>query len=170
MNRISAAGMVAIVLWGATAFAPSTHAQGAAGTSVQTTPATLDDAGLEAMLAGLGYEPKKLSKGFLITSKKDTWTFYIQFVLSGDKSRLGMNANLGVVENPDSVTAPQWMTLMVKNGDIDPSCFYFDKDQKKLYIHRVLENRDLTPAYVRTQIENFTSDIFSTKDAWNFTK
>ena len=59
--------------------------------SSQTTGAALDDASLKTMLDGLGYEIKPLSKGFLVTSKVDTWSLYVQAVLSPDGTKLGLN-------------------------------------------------------------------------------
>lgn len=167
MKRIPAAAAVAIALWLVTFFAPSGHAQ---TSQAGTAPQALDDDALSAMLTGLGYEPKKLTHGFLISAKKDDWTYYLQFVLSPDKTRLGMNANMGAVADPDAVTAAQWRGLLEQNIEIDPSSFNYDKTQKKLYLHRVLENRALTPSYVRTQIDNFCKNIHDTSDYWNFAK
>jgi hypothetical protein len=81
-----------------------------------------------------------------------------------------MNANLGKVDDPDTVTAAQWKALLVANGDIDPSTFYFDNQQKKLFLHRTFDNRALTPAFLRGQIENFVANIKSTADLWKFAK
>jgi len=122
------------------------------------------------MLANLGLEPKPLSKGFLIAIKRDTWTLNMQLVLSPNLEKLGMNANLGKVDDPDSVTASEWKNLLISNGDIDPSAFYFDKDQKKLYLHRSLDNRAVTPEFLRKQIDNFGDNIKNTADLWKFTK
>jgi hypothetical protein len=132
-------------------------------------PSQLSDDSLRQMLDGLGLEPKALSKGYLIVIKRDSWTYNIQLVLSADRSKLGMNANLGIIEDADSVTASQWKALMEANGSIEPSFFYFDADKKKLYLHRVLDNRGLTAAYVRSQIDTFISDMKSTADLWKFT-
>jgi len=130
----------------------------------------LDDEKLRQMLDAMGFEPKALSKGFLITIKRDAWTTYIQLVISKDQAKIGLNANLGVVENPDSITAAQWRALLGANRDIDPSSFYYDVDQKKLYIHRVMDNRAVTPAYLRIQIDNFVDNMKSTEALWSFTK
>src|SRR5690349_15636695 len=108
VKRIHAASIVAIVLWGTVALIPVTHARGGGQTDIRKSGQTLDDSGLQSMLEGLGYEPKKLSKGYLIAVKKDTWTFNMQFVLSADNSRLGMNANLGKVDNPEQISAAEW--------------------------------------------------------------
>jgi len=164
MNRVSTVGMAAIVLWGVTVPVMMSRAQGADAGS------QLDDAGLQQMLTGLGYEPKALDKGFLVTIKKDGWSYYVQFVISEDKSRLGMNANLGQITDPDSVAAKDWMGLLAANSDLDPSSFNYDKNAKKVYLHRVLDNRGVTPAYVREQIDNFTTNIRDSEGEWKFVK
>src|SRR5205807_2698661 len=84
----------------------------------------LTDESLKQVLENMGYEPKKLSKGYLLAIKQDTWTINIQIVLSGDTEKVGLNANLGKVEDPSTISASQWMDLLVSNGDIDPSSFY----------------------------------------------
>ena len=116
----------------------------------------------------MGLEPKALSKGFLLAIKSGTWTFNVQVVLSPDKTKLGMNANLGLVSNAGVVPAATWLTLLESNGDIDPSAFYFDKDQKKLYLHRSLDNVGLTPARLRTQLDSFVANIRDTSEIWKF--
>ncbi len=171
MNKtISATAILAIILWGITALARLTPAQDNTLADNRKSGLTLDDASLQKMLDGLGFEPKKLSKGFLIAVKKEGWTYNIQFVISADRSRLGMNANLGSIEKAEDVTAGQWMNILIATREVDPSAFYFDKDQKKLYLHRVLDNRAIIPAYVREQVDNFCANMKNTSDAWKFTK
>ena len=121
-------------------------------------------------LTNMGFEPKKLSKGFLIAIKQDTWTLNMQLVISANTEKIGLNANLGKVEDPASVSAPTWYELLVSNGDIDPAAFYFDKDQKKLYLHRTFDNRGVTPAILRREIEAFGAAICKTESLWKFTK
>ena len=130
----------------------------------------LDDDSLKSMLDNMGYTPKSLSKGYLIAVQRDSWTYNMQLVLSGDQTKVGINANLGAVDDVSTVTADQWRTLLEKNSDIDPSAFYYDKDQHKLYLHRVIDNRDVTPEILRKQIDTFCSNIHDTADSWNFTK
>lgn len=130
----------------------------------------LTDDSLKSMLDNMGYSPTPLSKGYLIVISRDTWTYNMQLVLSGDNTKLGLNANLGSVDDPTTITADQWRTLLEKNADVDPSAFYFDKDQKKLYLHRSLDNRSISPAFLRSQIDNFCSNIHDTEDSWNFVK
>ncbi len=130
----------------------------------------LDNDGLKQMLDGLGYETKPLSKGFLIAEQLDDWTINTQVVLSGDGNKVGLNANLGEVTDPDAVSALQWRSLLVANGNIDPSAFYFDTDRKKLYLHRSFDNRGLTASILKKEIQNFTKNVKDTGDLWKFTK
>jgi hypothetical protein len=126
----------------------------------------LDNAGLVAMLTNMGLQPKALSKGYLVQIKRDGWTFSVQVVLSSDASKLGFNANLGALKNETGVSAQQWEALLEENGDIDPSTLYVDRDQKKLYLHRSLDNRDVTPDFLLNQLNNFVENIKSTEKLW----
>jgi hypothetical protein len=167
MTRIKAAsltGLLALVLFCAVALSPALHSQGTTG------GVALTDATLRQMLDTMGFEPKPLTKGFLITIKRDTWTVSVQLVISSNGEKIGMNANLGVVENPDGITAAQWRGLLAANEDVDPSSFYYSAGDKKLYIHRVLDNHGLTPAFMREQIDNFYGNVKDTSKLWNFTK
>jgi hypothetical protein len=130
----------------------------------------LNDDSLTTMLADMGFAPKKLSKGFLIVAQQDKWTLNVQVVLSEDHTKLGLNANLGDVPNEQAVTAAQWKELLVANGNIDPSSFYFDTKQKRLYLHRSFDNRAVTPAVLKGQIDHFIENIRSTSSLWSFTK
>ena len=140
------------------------------GTTAAVPSDALTDETLMKMLQDMGLEPKKLSKGFLVMISQDSWKLYAQLVLSSDGSKLGLNANLGMIADDAAVTADQWKQLMIANGDIDPSCFYYDKDQKKLYLHRSFDNRTLTAAIIRKQLDSFCSNIRSTEALWKFTK
>ena len=165
-SSLPVAGLLAVVLWGVMALVPRGHAQ----ETPAPTEGTLDNDSLHNLLDTMGYEPKKLSKGWLISVKRDTWTLNMQLVLSADLRKVGINANLGVVKDPDAITASQWRALLISNGDIDPSAFYFDKDQKKLYLHRSFDNRAVTAHSMRTEIENFGSNVQQTEDLWKFTE
>jgi hypothetical protein len=163
--RIQMAALTGLMLLGGL---PAVAQSSSAGVAAPAGGVT--DAGLKEMLDGMGYEPRPLSKGYLLAIKRDTWTIHIQLVLSKDLTKIGMNANLGLVSDAASVPAATWLKLLADNGDIDPSAFYYDKDQKKLYLHRVMDNRAVTPAVLRRQIEAFCDNTRDTAADWNFTK
>ena len=138
--------------------------------ATETAPGALTDESLKQMLTAMGYSPKALSQGFLISFKgAGTWTINLQLLLSPNGKKLGLNANLGKVDEAN-VTAAQWVELLISNSDIDPSAFYFDRKQGKLYLHRSLDNRAVTPEFIREQIASFGGNIMSTEKRWNFTK
>ncbi len=126
----------------------------------------ITNACLPATLTGMGYEPKALSSGFLIKIERDDWTMYVQLVLSSDNSKLGFNANLGDVTEA-SVSADQWKDVLAANHDVDPSTFTYNRDTKKLYLHRVLDNRGLTAVVLRDQLEKYLTDLRSTEKVWS---
>ena len=172
-KALSATALFALLLWGSTVLSALLPAQTGTHEAVKT-PETggqnLTDDSLEQTLDNMGLEPKKLSKGCLLAIKQDTWTINLQVVLSSDARKVGLNANLGAVEDSSTVTASQWMELLVSNGQIDPSAFYFDKAQKKLYLHRSFDNRAVTPAVLRKEIDNFATNVRQTEALWKFTK
>jgi len=170
---LSATGLFALILWGCTAVSPLLHAQKTDQDPPKQTEVagqTLTEDTLKSVLDNMGYEPRKLSKGYLLAIKQDTWTINMQVVLSPDGRKVGLNSNLGSVPDPATVQADQWMSLLIANGDIDPSAFYFDKTQKKLYLHRSFDNRAITPANLRKEIENFAGNVKQTENLWKFTK
>lgn len=162
--------MLATVLWGVTAAAPILRAQSANQDAARPAGVTLTDDSLHQMLTNMGYEPTRLTRGSTITVKRDTWTIPLQLVLSSDGTRLGLNANLGVVPNPENITADQWKKLLIANGEIDPSSFYLDKASNKLFLHRTLDNRAVDPAYLRNQIEKVCTNVKDTAALWQFGK
>jgi hypothetical protein len=170
---LSATGLFALILWGCTALNGLIHAQGANPEPVKQSEVAgqvLTDDSLKSMLDNMGYEPKKLTKGYLLVIKQDTWTLNMQLVISPDGRKLGLNANLGKVDDLATVPASQWIDLLVSNGDIDPSFFYVDKEQKKLYLHRSFDNRAVAPAILRKELDNFATNIRQTNALWKFTK
>jgi hypothetical protein len=121
---------------------------------------------LPQTLSGMGFDAKPLGEGFLILIERDGWKLYVDLIVSSDNSKVGFNSNLGTV-NEQKVSAAQWMGLVAANKDIDPSVFFYDAAKKTLYIHRVLDNRSVTPAILRDQLDRFLADIRSSEKIWS---
>ena len=157
MKRSVLVGAMALAVV-ATGFGPrAAHAQVSAG--------GLNDTTMQSMLVGLGYAPTHLSKGLLIQGKRGTMTMYVQTVLSADGRKLGLNANMGLVDL-DAVTAAQWKSLLALNGDIEPTMFFLDVEKKKVFLHRVLDNRSMTPEILQRELNTFMDQIQSTEKTW----
>lgn len=166
-SKVSFVSIFAIALWGCTMLAGFVRAQ------QDSKPATFvinSDDDLKTVLDNLGLEPKQLSAGYLVSVKQDTWTFHIQFVVSGDKTKVGLNANLGEVKDPTAVTAAEWLDILKANEDLEPSIFYFGKKLNKLYLHRTFDNRALTPAIVKRELDNFCGHIKTAMGVAKFVK
>ena len=167
---ISIVVAVATLLCAATLLAGRIRAQ---EPQEEVTPAVrgvLNDTSLQQMLVDLGHEPKKLKQGYVVAIKQGEWTFNVQLVISPNKEKIGLNANVGTVDDASTVTASQWMNVLASNTDIAPSFFYFNKNNRTLYMHRVLDNRCMTTAIMRQQVDAFTASIKDTADVWKFTK
>jgi hypothetical protein len=171
MNRwITAIVCTTLVLGGSAALPASPPVQEAPQPGAPAAGQSLTDVTLLQLLDGLGYAPKKLSKGFLIAIQRESWTYNIQLVLSPDRTKLGMNANLATSANPAALPASVWLALLQDNEDVDPSCFYFNRKQNKLYLHRVLDNHAITSAFLRDQIDKFCQNIKGSADDWGAVK
>lgn len=164
-----AVGLFALVLWASTALFSIVRAQ-QTGAEARPPVQALTADSLQKMLDDMGYAPKKLNTGYLISIKRDAWNYNIQVALSPDGSKIGMNANLGAIPKLEDVTAPQWLSLLEANEEVDPSTFYVAKSNQKLYIHRTMDNRALTPAYFRQQVDYFCTNMKDTQKLWDFTK
>jgi hypothetical protein len=161
---------VAIILWATAILTSPINAQGQTQGDIRQSGITLTGDSLKQMLVGLGYEPTKLTTGYLTSITKDGWTFHLHFVLSSDQTKIGINTYLGPIDQLGNVTAAEWLGLLEANREIDPSAFYVDKDQKALCMHRVVDNRSITPAYLRQQTDNFCTNLRSTSDSWQFVR
>lgn len=170
VKSIPTAALAAIVLWGSVALVQTIRAQESTQTDSRKSGQTLTYDSMQKMLDGMGYESKKMTTGVLVSIKKEGWTYPVHMILSDDKSKVGFSSVLGTVTDIKTVTASQWLGLLTANQDIDPSFFFVDKDTKTIYIHRVLDNRSITPAYLKVQTDNFCSNIKQTEKAWGFAK
>lgn len=123
---------------------------------------------LNPTLLNLGYESKAMSHGSIVSVKSGTMGLFVQLVLSPDNSMLGININLGSVKSPEDVTALQWRTLLEINEKIEPAAFFYDPGLKHLILHRALDNRGLTPAILKFEVDRLVKDATLTADAWSF--
>jgi hypothetical protein len=130
----------------------------------------ITDADLKSMLTDLGYKPKSLSKGYQITIKKNRWTFNIQVVLSDNREKLGINTIAGDVKQPNDVPAASWLALLETNPEIDPTTFYFDRQQNRLCLHRACDNRGITKRILAKELGSFCFDVVATEKSWKFTQ
>lgn len=137
--------------------------------------APLSEESLQQMLENLGYEPKESTsdsghKSYQITVVRGTWTIYVTFDLSTDKSYVWLSSFFGAVPNPDQTSPAPLFTLLAKNNDIWPSYFVYVPSSKGLWMYRPLANNGVKPATLRNTLETFMSNIQDTADDWDMSK
>jgi len=130
--------------------------------------AVLTDPCLRTMLGQLGLAPKPLTHGYLIVVPHGTWTINVQALVSENGRKLGLNSNLGLVTESE-VSGVQWKALLAANADLDPSYFYYNPSQTKLYMHRSFDTRQVTPAGLLRELTSFADGVASSGDLWKFT-
>ena len=58
-------------------------------------------------------------------------------------------------------------TLLVENGDIDPTTLYVDAAKNELFLHRSIDNHDMTPAILRLELDHFMDALESSSATWS---
>lgn len=138
-----------------------------------TAETKLDLPALTAMLKGLGYEPEAAGDSAQrVTVERDKFTFRITFSVSGNTKKVWMSSYL--VEIPDLTRVPSSALtgVLLSNGDIGPAHFYLVKtgDKHWLKIGFALDNRNITPAYLRSEMDWFMDRMSDTATLWDKAK
>lgn len=133
---------------------------------------------LKGVLEGLGYEPENINNAaYRLRISRDGWNFVVTTSLSPSKEKLWLTAYLS--ETPDVTKLPPatLAKLLLANNDIGPAHFYFldctdckVKDSKLLYIGMSLDNRSLSPAQFRKELDRFCANIKNTAEFWDVAK
>jgi hypothetical protein len=126
---------------------------------------------LPQMLTNLGYEPKMLGDGTpYITMKAADLTLYVRVSLSGDGRKVWLSSNCGAV-NPERVAPANLRKLLAR--DTGTARFYLcdcdacqKKTEKDLYVSQPVDNRMLTPAALRAELEDFAGNVARTAPLW----
>lgn len=139
----------------------------------QTADTKLTTAGLADFLKGLGYEPTKVGDTTQrIVIERDKFTFRINVSISGNEKKVWMSSYL--VEIPDlSKVPPKALSdVLLSNGDVGPAHFYLVKVEDKhwLKVGFALDNRNLTPAYFRSELDWFMERMSDTAAVWDKAK
>lgn len=129
---------------------------------------------LPKMLQNMGYEAEKVDEGvYRVVIEQDSWTFYIRFSLSTDsKQRLWMTSSFGEIKDWQKMAPAPLMALLVANDRIGPAHFYVtvSGDVRRLNAARAVDNRGITPAILRRELDKFLTNIRDTAEQWDIEK
>ena len=132
----------------------------------QDEPKQLDAAGLKSMIEGLGYEVKDLvtdpgKEKYEFVVKTNGFNVPLGGEISPSKNYIWLTANLGAVK-----TSTKYEELLRANSAIQPSFFYVTKSNY-LMIALAIENRGVTPSWLKKGIDKVGNDVEAQASVWN---
>ena len=135
----------------------------------QTGSDKLDAASMKSMVEGLGYELKELNgeagkEKYEFTITKSGLDIPIACEISASRNYVWLTVFLG--EAPKgSAGASKFENFLKDNFQIQPSFFYITS-KGNLMCGIALENRAMSPAIMKRNIEKLSDDVAKTKDHW----
>ncbi len=129
-------------------------------------PLSLDQ--LKTMVAGMGYTPNDLPRTdgtpvtkFEVVVVGADFTVPIGVEVTTSKRFIWCTANLG----KSAVTGDVALNMLKRAGSIQPTTFWITS-KGQLMIGMSVDNREVTPAYLKFVFEKLAGDVGSTSDLW----
>lgn len=152
MKRFVAAIALASAIW----MAPAAMAE----------PLNFDQ--LKTMVAGMGYTPRDLPKTdgttvskFEVTVVTTDFTVPIGVEITKSTRFIWCTANLG----KSAVTGEIALNMLKRISSIQPTNFWITSSGQ-LTIGMSIDNREVTPAYLKFVLEKLAGDVGSASDLW----
>lgn len=126
------------------------------------------------LLAGLGFEPKESGVGtWDITSTRGGLDVPIAVALSKSGRKLWMTVFLAELDDKARADAPRLLELLRKNFETQPGHFFVVKEmltsgpiKDSLKMAIALDNRGITPADLKREIDKLTDDVVGSRALW----
>jgi hypothetical protein len=129
--------------------------------------ATIKPDTLKTMISGLGYEMKDLTtEKWEFTVTKSNTDIPIAAEISKSGARIWLTVFLGTISAKDKGDAGYMLELLKKNSEIQPVQFY-STEKDELMMGLPLDNRGMSPAILRKQIDFLTDQVVATDKLWN---
>jgi len=131
----------------------------------QATDSKLDDAGLKGMLGNLGYEVKEPGVStFEVSITSQGLNIPTRVFLSKSKTKLWLSVALMTKDGVEKLTREDYRALLEKNVDVGPCHFMVEGGWLKMKM--ALDNRSITPAVLRTELDYLSARIGESKAVW----
>jgi hypothetical protein len=138
--------------------------------AVQAVP-PLTDAALLEMIQKMGYEAQieKTDKGniYSLNIKRGTWTYIIDVSLSPSKTKLWLSGWLSELPPNEKISVDKLLDLLEGSWTYGPAHFRYHKKFRQLNIGLCLDNREISPAVLREQLESFMETMKKSELLWN---
>lgn len=131
----------------------------------QTPDAKIDDAGLKTMLTNLGYEVKEPGTNtFEVSMSTAGLNIPTRAFISKSKTKLWLSVALMQKEGVAKLTRDDLQTILEKNVDVGPCHFMIENGWLKLKM--ALDNRGITPAVLRSELDYLAARVGDSKSVW----
>ena len=129
----------------------------------------LTNESLKEMLVNLGFEPQEVKSTagdpmYLVTLKRDNWTLAVYVSISPSKTKIWMSAPVADLPQADKVSATALEKLLALNDNLGPT--HFCLKGRRLYLCVSLDNVDVAPKQLRTEIDGVLATVRSTHESW----
>ncbi len=136
-----------------------------AGGQGAAVPNRLDDAGLKATLSKLGYEVKEPgAKTYEIALAAAGLKIPTRVFLAKSRTKLWFSVALMQKAGVDKLTRDDLARILAANTDVGPCHFMIDGGWLKMKM--ALDNRGLTPAILRTELDYLAARVGESKAVW----
>ena len=125
-------------------------------------PGQLSADDLSTMTQALGYTTTKNDKSVTINYDEDNWKMSIDVDLSTDKTKVWLITYL--VKTPFKYDSDDYQKLLKANNDIGPCAFCLSDTW--LTMDLALDNRNVTPAIMRREINYIVKQVKTTESTW----
>lgn len=125
----------------------------------------IDDAGLKTMVTNLGYTPKDLGEGTLEIALTTTHlNIPTRMFLSKSKLKLWLSVTLALKDGVAKFTRDDLQKILETNVDIGPAHFMIEGGSLKVKLP--IDNRGLTPAVLRKELDYLSARVDETRAVW----
>src|SRR5262249_28822161 len=121
---------------------------------------------------GYTYQTEKLKSGTLyyLDIKRGTWTYVIDVSLSPSKTKLWFSGWLSKLPDDEKVPADKLLSLLEASWTNGPTHFRYHRPWTQLNMGVALDNKAVTAASFRSQMELFMDQMKNPEPLWNVKK
>lgn len=170
LTKIATIGLALTIVIGGSR---TSHSQDAGATKMPATGIVVPD--LTKLLIGLGYEPAKVNDSTSrILLERGKWSFKVNIGVSSNAKKVWLTSY--VAEIPDVAKVPQSILtkLLQANLEYGPAHFVVaegnPKPKKWLKMQYAIDNRNVTPAFIREELDYFAGQLQDSAPLWDTTK
>ena len=145
---------------------PAVHAQS------ERAPGRLDAAGLKALLATLGYQPRESRNESgveleITVRPPDGRAITTRVALSRDGSLVWLVAWLKKVPPSRTISGNAILGMLLENDAIGPAHFSYNESRRWFFLNKPIVNQDLTADRLRAELAGLGATVARTENLWD---